>query len=197
MYGYWRIDLKKKKKLHSKKGKKRSKSTALAVTPHLVYVQGKEHRLDEKEVQLVRDLCAKGADEQEFQLFMQICRKSKLDPFLKQIYCIIWPTDQGRSHTMVIITGIGGYRMMAARDHADYGGASSATFTWFDPPKTTPAGKRIPESATVEVYSKVGPPITATVYWEELAPKDLTDKRADFWNRMPKNQLEKCAEAKG
>lgn len=128
---------------------------------------------------------------------MQICRSSRLDPFKKEIYCLIFSKDNPDKRSMVILTGIDGYRSTAARDHKDFGGADAATFTWFDPPKKTPAQKLIPESATVAVKDTRGNRTTATVYWEEIAPKDLSEKRADFWNRMPKNQLEKCAEAKG
>ena len=128
---------------------------------------------------------------------MQICRSSRLDPFKKEIYCMIFQKDNPEKRSMVIITGIDGYRSTAARDHRDFGGADAAVFTWFDPPRMTPAGKRIPESATVTVKDTRGNGTTATVWWEELAPRDLTDKKADFWNRMPKNQLEKCGEAKG
>jgi hypothetical protein len=119
---------------------------------------------------------------------------------------VLWPVSKHHQdekgiwlpgHDMVIITGIGGYRKMAARDHKDYAGSSDATYTWFDPPKKTPAGRTIPESATVRVHRRGAEDTIATVYWEEFAPHDLTDKRADFWNRLPKNQLEKCAEAKG
>jgi phage recombination protein Bet len=161
-----------------------------------VYRGNKPITLEEKQVALIRDLCAKGTNDQEFELFMQVCRKSKLDPFLRQIYCVLWPKDNGRTHEMVIITGIGGYRAMAARDHNDFGGTSAATFSYFDPPSFTPAGKRIPESATVTAFRKGGIQSTGSAYWEEYAPADLRKPRSDFWNRMPKVMLEKCAEAK-
>ncbi len=151
--------------------------------------------LEEKQLALIRDLCAKGTTDQEFELFMQVCRKSKQDPFLKQIYCVLWPKDNGKSHEMVIITGIGGYRAMAARDHADFAGTDSAIFTYFDPPSFTPAGKRIPESATVIAKRLGGIKNSVTVFWEEYAPANLKAPRSDFWNRMPRVMLGKCAEA--
>lgn len=163
----------------------------------LVYRGGRGLLLNREQVDLIKRLCAKDTTQDEFALFMQICRKSKLDPFRKEIYCIIWPTEQGRSHEMVIVTGIGGFRTMAARDHKDYGGSSDGEFTWFEPPRKTPAGKPIPRSCTVLIHAKAGPDTKSTVWWEEYAPADLTTKKADFWNRMPCNMLEKVAEAKG
>lgn len=134
---------------------------------------------------------------------MLICKKKKLDPFTKQVYAIKWPR-RNQPAEMVIIVGIGGYRSMAARSHKkDFGGTSGGVLTWpeHDWPdnrlKITPAGKRIPNTATVEAFRKSGAKGSATVWWEEFAPKDadLTDTRSDFWNRMPKHMLIKCAEA--
>lgn len=165
--------------------------------PLVVYKQQRQVELSSRQVDLIKSLCAKDANLEEFEVFMQIAKSSRLDPFKKEIYCLIFHKDNPEKRQMVIITGIDGYRAMAARDHKDFGGADAATFTFFDPERKTPAQKRIPESATVTVKDTHGGRTTATVWWEELAPKDLSEKRSDFWNRMPKNQLEKCAEAKG
>lgn len=151
------------------------------------------HQLTTDEVNLVRTTCARDANEDEFKLFMHVAKKSRLDPILKQIYCLIFHTKRGRQ--MVIITGIGGFRSMAARDHKDYGGTSEAKFVWPDDVEKTPANRLIPFSATVTAFRKGGQFGSATVYWEEFAPVDLREDRADFWNRMPKHMLAKCAEA--
>jgi len=163
----------------------------------VVYRAQRPITLSDRQVDLIKRLYAKDANADEFELFMQICKSSRLDPFKKEIYCLIFSKNDIDKRQMVIITGIDGYRSMAARDHKDFAGADAATFTWPDTVQKTPAGKRIPESATVVVKDTKGNRTSATVWWEELAPVDLKEKRADFWNRMPKNQLEKCAEAKG
>jgi len=162
--------------------------------------------MPQEKIDLLKRTVAKGTDNDQFELFLSVCQRHGLDPFVKQVYCVLWPISKHHQdekgiwlpgHDMVIITGIGGYRKMAARDHRDYAGSSDAEYTWFDPPRKTPAGREIPRSATVRVHRRGAEDTIATVYWEEFAPGDLTDKRADFWNRTPKNQLEKCAEAKG
>lgn len=162
--------------------------------------------MPQEKIDLLKRTVAKGTDNDQFELFLSVCQRHGLDPFVKQVYCVLWPVSKHHQdekgiwlpgHDMVIITGIGGYRKMAARDHRDYAGSSDASFTWFDPPRKTPAGRTIPESATVRIHRRGAEDTIATVYWEEFAPGDLTDRRADFWNRTPKNQLEKCAEAKG
>lgn len=163
--------------------------------PMVVYRNNRPVQLEQKQVDLIKSICAKDSTPEEFELFMQICRKSRLDPFKKEIYFVKFETKRGPQ--MVIMTGIDGFRSMAARDHKDFGGTSAAVFTWFDPPQLTlRANKRIPETATVTAYRKGGVSATATAYWEEFAPADMAADRSDFWRRMPKVMLEKCAEAR-
>lgn len=151
-------------------------------------------------VDLIKRTVCKEADDMQLALFLHCCEANGLDPFRKQVYAIFFNNDESRKGTgpkdMVQITGIDGFAMMAARDHKDFGGIGDAKFTWFEPDRRTPAKRRIPETATVTVKRKGGEPVEISVYWEEFAPKDLTEKKADFWNRMPTNQLEKCAQAK-
>jgi phage recombination protein Bet len=151
-------------------------------------------------VDLIKRTICKEADDNQLALFLHVCEAHGLDPVRKQIYAIFFNNDESRAgrgpKDMVMITGIDGLAMMAARDHKDYGGVSSAKYTWFEPNRLTPAKRRMPETATVKIYRKGCEAIEVTVDWEEFSPRDLTDKRSDFWNRMPKNQLEKCCQAK-
>lgn len=151
-------------------------------------------------IDLIRRTICKEGDDDHLALLLHVCEAHGLDPIRKQIYAIFFNNDESRAgrgpKDMVLITGIDGYATMAARDHKDFGGVSSAKFTWFDPEQKTPALRRIPETATVKIFRKGGEPVEITVDWEEYAPRDLKEKRSDFWNRMPKNQLEKCAQAK-
>lgn len=189
--------------MKSKKKKHKPKPKAKAITrrPHpkqqamVVYRNNRPVELNEHQVNLVKNLCAKDSTPEEFELFMTICKKSRLDPFKKEIYFVKFSTKRGPQ--MVIITGIDGFRSMAARDHKDFAGTSAAQFTWFEPAKLTPvANKKIPETATVTAFRKCGVATTATAYWEEFAPADMGADRSDFWRRMPKVMLEKCAEAR-
>ena len=159
----------------------------------VAYKAGRQIHLDRQQVDLIRRLCAKDANNDEFAVFMQIAKSSRLDPFKKQIYCLVFNKDKDRQ--MVIIVGIDGYRTMAARDHADYIGASNVHFEFGD--RKTPSGKKIPEICTLEILSKNSPPLIVTRYWDEVAPHDLNEKRASFWRNSPCDMLEKCTEGKG
>jgi phage recombination protein Bet len=176
--------------------------------------QGRVQNLRPEEIALLKRTVAKNTTDDEFSLFMLICKKHKLDPFIKQIHCVKWPvkkhhkelrpTSDGKGQIevwmpgeeMVIMMGINGYRSIAARSHRDFGGCDEPKFTWFDPPKKTPAGKLIPESCSIKLWKKgLDHPVVSTVYWEEFAPADLGSDRADFWNRIPKHKLALCAES--
>lgn len=199
----------KRKKKRIRKSKTRSKrkpkqqknlSTAIVkrdvVTP-TVFRQGRERELTQSEIDLVHRTVALGTTADQFALFLWFCRKHQLDPVAKEVYCVLFNNTSTGEKDMVIITGIGGLRGMAARNHpADYGSTDQPIYTWFDPPQQTPWHKSIPESCTVSVWKKgADRPTTATLYWEEFAPKDLREDKAQFWCRSPKNQLAKCTEA--
>jgi len=186
------------KRKPSPKKKQETQSTALVPVAPPSLVRWKERQLSKDKIELLKRTVAKGTDDDQLALFLEVCRGHGLDPFAKQVYCILYNNDESRAgkgpKDMVIVTGIGGYRKMAARDYPDFAGSSEGHFTWTE--QKTPGKRRIPETCTVEVYRKNGPTSRATVRWDEFAPYDLTSKKADFWNRMPTTMLEKCAEAK-
>lgn len=191
----------------SKPRRPASPGTALAVLPPLpapmVATRTRERELTNNEIELLKRTVAKGCSDDEFALFLWICRKHRWDPLTRQVHCVrYWLSKHHQNekgvwcggYQMSVQIGIDGFRATAARDHADFGGCDDAQFVMSD--KKTPAGKAIPESATIRLWKRgLEHPIAATAYWEEFAPIDLLDSRADFYNRMPKHMLAKCAEA--
>jgi hypothetical protein len=136
----------------------RSNSTALATTAPPV-IKWQDRTMPQDKVDLLKRTVARGTTDDQLALFLHICQRHGLDPFAKQVYCVLFNNSNNPPGVkdMVIITGIDGYRKMAARDHKDFAGSKSAVFTWFDPDKRTPrANARIPESATVTVKRKGG-----------------------------------------
>jgi phage recombination protein Bet len=197
-----------KKQRRAKTSAHRPTSTAIVKAAPAPITHWKERRFTQEQIDLLKRTVARNTDNDQFTLFMQVCQKHGLDPFVKEVYCVLFHTDKHHKddkgiwvggYDMVIITGIGGYRKMAARDHKDYAGSSDATFTWYEPKQFTPAKppREIPRSATVRIHRRGSEDTISTVYWDEFAPADLSHSRSDFWRRMPCNQLEKCAEAKG
>jgi len=158
----------------------------------------KPRRLQKNEVELLKRTVAKGVTDDEFALFLWVCKKHKLDPMCRQVHAVrryvqkhhqdengIWVAG----HQMVIQIGIDGYRALAGRDHGDFGGCDEPEFV-FD------TDKRIPVLARIRLWKKgLEHPIVGVAYWDEYAPRDLTRAEAFMWNKMPKHMLAKCAEA--
>lgn len=176
------------------------KTESRAIVRHREAVQlRKPRRLTKGETELLKRTVAKGVTDDEFALFLWVCKKHKIDPLTRQIHCVrrfvqkhhtdekgIWVSG----FQMVIQIGIDGYRALAGRDHPDFGGCDEPEFEYDD------GQKRIPILARIRLWKKgLEHPIVGVAYWDEYAPRDLTKAEAFMWNKMPRHMLAKCAEA--
>jgi len=124
--------------------------------------------------------------------FLQVCKGTGLNPFIKQVYAIYrWDKNAGKE-VLSIQTGIDGLRSVADRSGL-YAGSDDAIVMYGEG-----GNSKIPVSATVTVYklnSVTGErmPTSATARWDEYYPSQVTQR--SFWDSMPANQLSKCAEA--
>ena len=142
-----------------------------------------------EQIKLLADTIAKGCDENELRLFIEIAKLKRLDPFSGQIRPVKrWNSDLGRD-AMVIQVGIDGYRSTAARTN-EIAGIEDATFDSEEDAH--------PKWAKVTVYrwsngEKI--PYTATARWGEYVQKKRDGTPNSMWTRMPYLMLAKCAEA--
>lgn len=168
-----------------------------------------------KQLSLIRRTVAKDCTPDEFDMFMEVSRRAGLDPFRKQIHALVFNKDRPDKRQMSIITGIDGYRAIAARC-GDYRPGDRAPVIEYDEtlkdPATNPLGI---VRAEVTGY-KLGPDgqwhaVVAEAYWEEYAPlkevweySDETKKREPTgrfelakgnWRTMGRLMIVKCAEA--
>lgn len=142
-----------------------------------------------EQVKLLADTIARGCDEAELKLFLEIAKLKRLNPFDGQIRPVKrWNSDLGRE-AMVIQVGIDGYRSTASRTE-ELAGIDDAVFDSEDHPQ--------PKWAKVTVYrwshgEKI--PYTATARWSEYVQKKKDGSPNSMWSRMPYLMLAKCAEA--
>lgn len=145
------------------------------------------------QLDLIKTTVANGTSDDEFRLFIEVCKLTGLNPFAKQIYAIMRSAGkdaQGRwIKRMTIQTGIDGYRLMAART-GELAGID-------DPTYDTEDGEH-PNRATVTVYRLVQGqrmPFVATARWREYAALDKDANPTNLWAKMPWLMLGKCSEA--
>src|SRR5258705_8668937 len=132
---------------------------------------------NEDKLKLLKDTVCKGATDNELQLFLHVCIKTGLDPFMKQIYSI----PRGGQRT--IQTSIDGFRLIAERT-CKYSPGKEPSYIYDS------NGKLVSSTATVKKMTPDGTwhDISATAFNEEY------NGRNTFWNKMPHLMLAKCAE---
>jgi phage recombination protein Bet len=164
-------------------------STALVPLPPRVPAP-----LTPEQVALLKRTIASGASNDELALFLHVVQRTGLDPFARQIHCII--RGRGEKRKATFQTSIDGYRLIADRTGL-YAGSS-------DPEYGTGADADAPPLwARVTVYKLVGGaprPFTATARWQEYAQTSVDlgsgeEKLGGLWGKMPFLMLAKCAEA--
>lgn len=147
-------------------------------------IDGDDFGFDPSKVQLIKNMVAVGATDNELALFLYTAQRTGLDPLARQIYCI---KRQGK---MTIQAGIDGYRLIADRT-GKYAGNDDPVFG----PDQQIGNTTAPESATVTVWkivSGIRCPFTSTARWSEYYPGD---SQGFMWRKMPYLMLGKCAES--
>jgi len=151
-------------------------------------------KLTKTQLALIKNTIAKGADDDELRLFIQVCKGANLNPFLKQVFLVPrWDSKSGKEIRAIQVS-IDGFRSIAE---------SSGTYAGNDDPifegeKEIELDKKkitVPLKATVTVYKMLEGqrlPFTATARWEEYYPGP---KMGFQWHIRPYLMLGKCAEA--
>ena len=86
---------------------------------HIDQKQPPRVELTSKQLELMRRTVASDCNNEEFDLFIEAAKRIGLDPFRKQIYAVVYSKNDKDKRKMSIITGIDGYRSVAARNR-DY-----------------------------------------------------------------------------
>lgn len=139
---------------------------------------------DNEQLALLKRTVAKDTSDDEFKLFAQICKRTGLDPFARQIYAL---RLQGR---MSVQTSIDGFRLIAERS-GKYAGQLGPQWCG-------------PEGEWRDVWLEAKPPSAARVGvlrqdWREplwsVARWASYSRETPIWKQMPDLMLAKVAEA--
>lgn len=136
-----------------------------------------------EQIELIKRMhSAAGLTNDEFEAFLHFCRRKRVDPLLKQAYATKRKMKDGSS-VVAIMTSIEGLRAIADRTR-EYAPGFEPEFV------EDPKGKLIAAKVSVKKYVQGE--------WHELkgvAYLAEFDQHNFMWDRMPRNQLAKCAEA--
>lgn len=137
------------------------------------------NNLDKDKIELIKRTVCVGASNDELQLFLHVCTKTGLDPFMKQIYAI------KRGGKMTIQTSIDGFRLTADRTGC-YAPGRESSFVYDSEAKLISATAYIRKKTLDGTWHEV----CGTAHWAEFYPGNNS-----FWGKMPHVMLGKCAEA--
>ncbi len=134
----------------------------------------------------------------EFDLLIEVCERTGLDPFARQVYAIKRYDKRAKHEILSIQTSIDGFRLIAERTHA-YAGQDGPFWcgndgAWKDVwLEDTP-----PAAARVVVKKLLGGVITtssAVARYASYVQRTNAGEVVRMWATMGDNQLAKCAEA--
>lgn len=142
------------------------------------------------QIQLIKDTICKGASDDELKVFLYVCKKTRLDPFMKQIYAVMRHNKKLGRDEMTIQTSIDGKRLVAERT-GRYAPGRASTFEY------SKDGQLILATSYVKKQSKDGSwhEVAENAFWSESA-QYYGDSLSTFWKKMPHTMLAKCAEDK-
>lgn len=125
-----------------------------------------------QQMALIQRTVAEGTTPDEFNMFMLIAQRAGLDPFRRQLYCVIYNKDNADKRKVSFITGIDGFRAVAQRN-GDYRPDDDEPQFTTDKDLEGPGNPRGLIKAVVKAFKLHGNewhPVVGVAYWSEFAP---------------------------
>jgi len=144
----------------------------------------REIDLTPTQVALIKRTLAADTNDDEFNLFIEVARRMKADPFRRHLYALVYNKDDPKKRRMSIVTGIDFYRTVAARNRDYRPDDQEATITYDENAKCDENPLGIVK-AVVRAY-KLAPsgdwwPVVGEAYWQEYVPTDEEGDEGFEW----------------
>lgn len=137
----------------------------------------------------IRDTFCKGLTDSEIMLFMQVCKRTGLDPTMKQIYAVKRKDSKLGREVMTIQTSIDGYRAISERT-GKYAPGRESTYTYDKDGNLFSATSYIKKQTQDGTWHEVA----NTAFWKEYV-QTYNGEPTKFWKTLGHVMLAKCAEA--
>ena len=152
--------------------------------------------MSREQLELLKATICAGSTDNEFSLFVNVCKRLRLDPFARQIFAVKRYDSNERRDVMAVQVSVDGLRLVAERT-GEYLGQTKpewcgADGVWRD----VWLSKEKPSAARVGVRRRgFVEPLYAVALWDEFVQKKRDGGVTAMWDTKSTLMLRKCAES--
>src|SRR4030095_9749670 len=165
-------------------------------------IRDDQDRFDQGQIAALKQLGVENASQGDLDLFFYQCKRTGLDPFLRQTHMISRNTFNSRTNAWevkwTIQTGIDGFRLIGRGAVAKAGetlGMKPTQWTGADGVWVEAWLRPMPPAAARVTIIRNGGEFTAVALYTEYVQRTKKGEPNRIWKERPAGQLEKCAEA--